>query len=195
MQELRLNRPDIPQSSSGWNQYLELLTDSTAHTAVWNTLLWVGVGVLGACIVGMTTALPLSRPFRGVWVARLIVMLPFFMPTVVVSHMWQLMLDFRIGVINDLLVSAGILELQPGVVRRPRHGALTALAVQIWQLYPFFTVFLLAGILSIPREFHEAASVDGANARMRFRYITLPLFKPIIVGDQRARRHLAREQP
>lgn len=179
-QEFKLTRP----GGNGWvglDQYVRFFTDPSAQRALFNTVVYVAVGVTSQLLLGLGTALLLNRTYRGVWLVRLIVMLPWFLPTVVSAHMWALMLDARLGVINDILVKVGLLDTYRAWFSDPATALLTVLAVELWRAYPLFTLFILARLQSIPPELLEAGSVDGASVWQRFRYIILPLLRPIIV--------------
>lgn len=179
-QDIRLLRPDA-QGFIGLEHYRYLLGDDTARAALVNTVVWVGGGVLLQLMLGMVAALLLNMKFRFVGLARLLVMLPFFMPPVVTAHMWALMLNARLGVINDILVKVGLLDSYRAWFADPTFAMPTVMAVELWRSYPLFALFLLAGLQAIPDELNEAAEVDGATGLTRFRFITLPLLRPVIM--------------
>lgn len=180
LQEYKLTRPGN-NGFVGFDQYVRFFTTPTALSATINTVVYVTVGVTSQLLLGLGTALLLNRSFRGVWFVRMVVMLPWFLPTVVTAHMWALMLDARLGVINDVLVNLGVLDTYRAWFSDPATALLTVLAIELWRAYPLFTLFILARLQSIPPEVLEAASVDGASVWQRFRYVVLPLLRPIIV--------------
>ena len=112
----------------------------------------------------------------------MLVLLPWFLPNVVAGHMWSLMLDPRLGVINDMLVSVGILSHYKAWFADPNTALATALLVEIWHGFPFFALLLLAALKGIPRDLYEAAACDGANLLQQFLNVTLPMLKMIIVA-------------
>jgi multiple sugar transport system permease protein len=180
-QDYRLNRPDVGRPFIGLDNYARLVADPVARGAFVNTVRYVGVGVTSQLLLGLAAALLLNRPSRGVMIARLVVMLPWFMPPVVTAHMWNLMLDSRVGVINDALTRVGLVDASPTWFAEPGTALWTVLAVELWRSFPFFALFILAGLQAVPRELEEAAHVDGAGAWMTFRHIILPLLAPVIV--------------
>jgi multiple sugar transport system permease protein len=158
--------------------------DMFASAAFWSslrvTLAYVFWGTVGSFGIGLFTAVLLNQPFRGRFLARILVVLPWPIPGVVAATIFMWMFNSSFGVINYLL-------LQLGVVASPVHwftqqgpAFLAVSAATIWKGYPFFTVTLLAGMQSIPRELYEAARVDGASASQQFRFITLPALRPVI---------------
>lgn len=140
------------------------------------------VGALSQFLLGMISALALNRSMRGLRVARILVLIPWLLPSVVSANMWRLMLDSRLGVVNDLLIKIGILDSPRAWFTSPATALYEVLAVELWKNFPFFTLFLLAGLHAIPHDLYEASSVDGSGAWRRFRDITVPLLMPVIVA-------------
>ncbi|MBV9170520.1 MAG: sugar ABC transporter permease [Chloroflexi bacterium] len=167
----------------GLGQYADLWTDDVFWTSVRNTLVWVVFGASSQFLLGLITALALNRAkIRGLGFLRVGLLLPWLMPTVVAGHMWSLLLDSRIGVVNDLLVRIGVLQSYVAWFAQAETALPAVLVVDLWKNFPFFTLLLLAGLQGLPDELYEAAEVDGANAWYRFIRITLPLLTPVIVA-------------
>ena len=152
-------------------------------TSVRNTIVFVAVGVASQFLLGLIVALALNRPnLRGLALLRVGLLLPWLMPTVVAGHMWSLLLDSRIGVVNDLLVNIGLVPGYVAWFAQAQTAMWAVLLVDLWKSFPFFTLLLLAGLQGLPDELYEAAEVDGAGAWYRFLRITLPLLTPVIVA-------------
>ncbi|MBC7811030.1 MAG: sugar ABC transporter permease [Burkholderiales bacterium] len=179
--ELRLNRPDLGNEFLGIEHYVDLLNDRTFKVALTNTFWWVVGGVTSQFTLGLIVALALNQALRGFRLARVLVMLPWVMPVVIAGNIWALMLDSRLGVINDILVKLGVLTEYRAWFSDPNTAMPTVLVVALWQSFPFFTLLLLAGLQGISDDLYEASAVDGANPVQKFWYITLPLLKPIII--------------
>ncbi len=180
-QQVRLNRPNLT-GFVGLDHYTDLLNDPVFQTALLNTALWVILGTVSQFTLGLVTALALNRRLRGMRIARTLVLLPWFLPSVVAGNMWALMLDSRLGVINDLLVRVGLLREYRAWFASPSTALPTVMVVALWQGFPFFALLLLAGLQGIPEDLYEAAAVDGANRSQQFRHITLPLLRPVTVA-------------
>lgn len=165
----------------GLDNYIELLSDPVVWTALINTLIWVGGSVLLQIGVGIGVALLLDGRYRGVGAVRVLVLLPWFLPSVVVAHMWSMMLDARFGVVNDILVRLGILETYQAWFADPATALLSVMFIELWWSVPFFALFLLAGLQAVPEDLVDATRVDGATGFQRFRYLTLPFVRPVIV--------------
>jgi multiple sugar transport system permease protein len=138
---------------------------------------WVNLGTIG---LGMVLALLLHRRFRGVGVARTLVLLPWVMPTFVVGIAWNLIWLQDGGLANKVLVDwLGLVSQRPTWLTGP--ASFWALVIPtIWRSLPFTAVMLLAGLQVIPTDLYEAARVDGASGLARFRYITLPMLTPVL---------------
>ncbi len=180
-QEMRLNRPKL-NGFIGLEHYAELLQDPVFVKASLNTLWWVIGGILSQFSLGMITALALNRKLRGMQLARTLVLIPWFLPSVVAGNMWVLLLDSRLGVLNDIMVKLGIIQSYKAWFADPNTAFPAALLVALWQGFPFFALLLLAGLQGIPEDLYEAAAVDGATRWRQFLHITLPLLRPIIVA-------------
>jgi multiple sugar transport system permease protein len=181
-QRYNLLRTPVP-TFIGLEQYADLAADPVFWTSVRNTLVWVSVGAGSQFLLGLITALALNRPgVRGLGFLRVGLLLPWLMPTVVAGHMWSLLLDSRLGVVNDLLVRLGLVQTYVAWFAQSETAMWAVLLVDLWKNFPFFTLLLLAGLQGVPDELYEAAEVDGAGAWYRFLRITLPLLTPVIVA-------------
>lgn len=162
----------------GLDNYRELLTNPTSRRSILTTLLFASVTVSIELLLGMGYALLLALPFPGVRFVRTLVLIPMMVSEVVAGLSWRLLFHTDFGLLNYLLSLIG-------VGRQVWLGSDLALAsimtVEVWQHTPFVTLILLAGLQTLPKEFAEAAEVDGATRWQRFRFVTLPLLKPIIL--------------
>lgn len=172
----------------GFDNYRSLLLGTSDAAiavivnAARNTLFYTVTVNLGTVGVGLIAALLLNRRFRGRRLARTLLLLPWVVPTYAVGLMWANMWLRETGVINNILVDA--LHLFPAD-ERPfwliGPNAFWAIVIPtIWRQLPFNTIMLLAGLQVVPEELYEAASIDGASRTQRFRFITLPLLKPVL---------------
>lgn len=144
-------------------------------------MVWaVSVTVL-QLVTAMGLALLLNVDLRLKWLTRLLALVPWAMPPVVVAIMWRMIYSPTSGPLNAVLGFLG------GPADTNWLGnfdtALPAvIVVGIWVGMPQTTITLLAGLQQIPEELHEAAAIDGASAITRFRYVTLPSLRPIIAA-------------
>lgn len=180
--EYRLNRPALGTPWIGLEHYARLASDPIVRLALRNTVLWVTVGALSQFALGMIAALALHRQLRGIGILRVLVLLPWLLPSVVSANMWRLMLDSRLGVINDVMIRLGLTDSPRAWFTSPETALFEVLVVELWKNFPFFTLFILAGLQAIPQELYDASGVDGASAWQRFRTMTVPLLAPVIVA-------------
>ena len=144
------------------------------------TLYYVAFGVVGSFGIGLFTAVLLNQPFKGRALARVLMVLPWPIPGVVAATIFIWMFNSSFGVINYLLLRTGIVDQPVQWFTQAVPALIAVVAATIWKGYPFFTISLLAGMQSVPKELYEAARVDGASAWARFRHITLPMISPVI---------------
>lgn len=151
--------------------------------AFWQSLLRSGTWVIANAVVqtlaAFGAALVLNQRFPGQRVARIWIILSWIVPTVVVVIIWRWLLSSS-GVINYLLQAAGIIDAPVGFFGTRSTAFASVILINSWRWFPFMTVTLLAALQGIPREFYEAAAVDGATASQRFFRITFPLLQPVL---------------
>jgi multiple sugar transport system permease protein len=181
--EMRLNRPDLGTGFVGLKHYMALWNDPVFWLSLRNTLVWVVGATIGEFLLGLATALLLNRGLPGFRAASVLILLPWFLPNVVASHIWALMLDPRLGVINDILVRIGVLDSYFAWFADPDTALGAAMVVEIWHGFPFFALLLLAGLKAVPNELYESAEIDGAGPFARFRHVILPQLQMIIVAS------------
>ncbi|MEZ5861378.1 MAG: sugar ABC transporter permease [Geminicoccaceae bacterium] len=180
-QDVRLLKPNAG-GFVGLRHYQDMLDDPIFWLSLRNTVVWVVLACLLELGLGLASALALDRALPGLKVATVLILLPWFLPKVVAGNMWALMLDSRLGVLNDILVRLGILDQYKAWFADPSTALVTAVVVESWHSFPFFTLLLIAALRGIPDEMHQAAAVDGATAVQRFWHITLPMLKVVIVA-------------
>lgn len=163
-------------SFAGLDNVRLLSTDARFWQAVANTFVFLGLHLPLQITTALTLALALNRPlaFRAFWRAA------FFLPVVisgaVVAILWNALYATDVGLINGLLVRAG---LSPVPWLTNPSTAMPAIAVMVtWKNVGFYVVIYLAGLQYIPRSCQEAIELDGASAWQRFRHLTLPLLLP-----------------
>jgi multiple sugar transport system permease protein len=145
------------------------------NTAVY-TFWTVGLTLGG----GLAVALLMNREMRGIRFVRTLMLTPWIVPSFVVAVLWQFMWQSDVGIVNKVLVDyTHILSHRPIWLLGPK--SIWAIIIpSVWRGLPFAMLIFLAGLQAMPRELHEAAAIDGAGAFRRFRYITLPLLRPLI---------------
>jgi len=154
------------------------------NTRFWGSfglgLVWAGGVAILTLISAMGLALLLNSNLRFKGVTRVLALIPWAMPPVVIAIVWRMIYNPNSGPLNAVLESVGI----PGTNwLGDFNTALPAvIVVGVWAGMPQTTVLLLAGMQSISPELHEAAAVDGAGAIRRFWHVTLPGLRPVILA-------------
>lgn len=163
----------------GLGNYIELLThDKIFIKSLVNTTLFVLMGMGIGPTLGLLTALLLNQKIRFQSLFRTAYFLPVMTSLVVVATIW-LMLYNRNGLLNTILVDLGLPRI--GWLSDPRFSLFSVVLASVWQGFGFETVVFLAALQSIPKEYYEAAMIDGGGAMQQFWYITLPSLRPVIV--------------
>ena len=161
---------------SGLANYRKMLADPLFLGSLQVTAKYVIVLVPGLYISGLGLALLVKRPLPLVGLFRAMLFLPNVISLVVVALIWKFLLVDRIGVANVLLSKIGLGGRS--WLGDPDLTLWALLGVTIWFLMGFYMLIFLAGLQEIPREYYDAARIDGAGAWRSFRDITLPLLKP-----------------
>lgn len=181
VREMRLTRPGL-NGFVGMKHYVAMMSDRVFWISLKNTAIWVVAAVTIEMALGFIAALALNRNLPGTKIFGVLILLPYFLPNVVAGHMWALLLDPRLGVINDILVRLGILSSYKAWFADPNTALAATILVEAWHGFPFFALLFLAGLKGIPEDLYKAAAVDGAGAFTKFRLITVPMLKTVITA-------------
>ena len=165
----------------GLDNYARLLKDSDFIDTVTNTLVFTLASLGIKFVAGMGIALLLNSelPMRGILSG--IMLLPWIVPEVVTALTWRSIYDPISGALNPILMQLGLIHRPIAWLAEPGLAMPSVIAVNVWKGIPFYVLLLLAGLKAIPREQYEAAEVDGANIIRRFRHVTLPGLRYVII--------------
>ncbi|WP_244743093.1 carbohydrate ABC transporter permease [Mesorhizobium sp. L-8-10] len=165
----------------GLDNYVAVMGGAGFWKALGRSVVWVVANALVQTLLALATALVLNQKFPGVRSARTWVILTWIVPTVVVVIIWRWLLSTSGGMINPLLMQAGVIDRPVGFFAT-REGAMTTLVmINSWRWFPFTALMMLAGLTRIPGDLYEAARIDGASAFRRFTRITWPLLQPTLM--------------
>jgi multiple sugar transport system permease protein len=167
-----------PPVWKGIGNYTSLFTDPLFGQSVRATIVYTLGTFVPTIILALTLALLLNSQLKGIGFFRTLYFTPVVMSMVVVAIIWKLLFSFR-GPINQLL--SPVMSQPIAWLSNTRYAPIALSIMGIWKNVGYFTVIYLAGLQGIPREFREAARVDGASPWQLLRYITLPLLRPITV--------------
>jgi multiple sugar transport system permease protein len=164
----------------GLDNYLGLFKDRFFLKSYVNTFVYVLIGVAIQYWVGLGLALLVNSMIGGKRWMRLLILLPFMVPPLIVGFVWKTMFDSRYGplsAINRILHVSPILWLNDPIL-----AFISIVIVDTWQWTPFMFLILFAGLRSLPNEPFEAARVDGASDWRIFWDLTFPMLIPVSIG-------------
>jgi multiple sugar transport system permease protein len=178
---VQMSVTDAGGSFVGLENYSEIAAAPRTARATANTIFYVGFSVVFQLILGTAAGILLNEPFRGQGVVRALTLIPWVIPGIVAAMAWAWMFHTDFGIINYALKSLGIIAEPIGWLTHPRTVLPALVAVNVWKMFPFVAIMVLAGLQAIPASLYEAARVDGANFWQEVRFITLPQLRPILV--------------
>jgi trehalose/maltose transport system permease protein len=167
--------------SSGKVVWRGTLVDPAWWNAVWNTVRFSVVSVFFETVLGLIVALVLNAEFKGRGLVRAAILIPWAIPTIVSAKMWAWMLNDQFGIINDILLSLGLIDQKIAWTANIDTAMYAVLMVDIWKTTPFMALLILAGLQMVPRDIYEAARLDGINPVRVFFKVTLPLIRPAVM--------------
>ncbi|MER5385730.1 sugar ABC transporter permease [Streptomyces sp. NBC_00647] len=172
-----------PAESVGFDNFSKVLGDGEFWAVVVRTIFFAGGAVVFTMVIGMLIALLLQR-VSG-WVKTLInivLVASWGMPIIVATTVFKWLFDSDYGVFNALLSKLpGVDMIGHNWFASGPQGLTVIMLLVVWGAVPFVVITLSAGLTQVPAELEEAARLDGAGAWGVFRYVTLPILKPIIV--------------
>lgn len=168
-----------PEIFIGLDNYKEIFTRDVQFVQVFgNTLFYVGLGAPIIVAAAFLLAFLLNKKIRARSVFRAIFFFPTIVPAVVVAMIWAFLLNTQYGAINGTLQALG----QPVIrfLSTPDLAKPSLIMINVWACGTSMVIFL-AALQSVPRDFYEAATMDGANGWHKFWFITIPMTSPVIL--------------
>lgn len=170
-----------PGAFVGLANYRAILGNETFRQTLQNSFVFTGIALTLKIVLGVWLAMLLARNLRFKRIIRGIVLLPFVIPTALSTLAWLWMFDSLYSVVNWTAIRIHLISAPgPNWLGQATYAMGAVIAVNVWRGLPFFAITVLAGLMAVPREFHEAAEVDGASSWRRFWHVTLPLIKPVL---------------
>ncbi|WP_426593806.1 carbohydrate ABC transporter permease [Cellulomonas sp. McL0617] len=161
----------------GVQNYADVLRDPEFWNSMRVTLYYVVVNVGSQTTIALLLAALMHRLTRSV-VLRTTLLLPWLVPNVTVGLIWLWLLDTNLGFVNHVLGSVGFHKV--GFFTDPSLVIPTIALINTWAYVGYTALLFYAGMLQIPQDTYEAASIDGAGEVRTFTRITLPLLRPIV---------------
>lgn len=166
----------------GLQNFSAVLRPRVTTQALWNTLWWVAGSIFFQVLLGIAAAILLNQNFRGRALVRSIALIPWVIPGIVAATTWAWMFHTEFGIINYMLTSTGAIDEPVGWLTRSNTVMPAMIAINVWKLFPFVAIMVLAGLQSIPQELYEAARMDGATYWEEVRHVMLPQIRPVIAA-------------
>jgi multiple sugar transport system permease protein len=164
----------------GWDAFRRVFDDPIFWQALRNTVVITVISMVLIVVFGKVLANVLLADFRGKWVVRFLVLLPWTTPVALSTVSWLWLLDSIFSPIDWMLRQLGLIDGNMYWLGRPGLATASVIAVHVWRLVPLATVIILAGLVAIPKDVEEAARVDGAGFWRRMFEVTIPLTLPLI---------------
>jgi len=180
-QSTRIESPIFKPRYVGLQNYRDILDGRFFRQASENSFVFVFTVVPTLLVLGVLVALLLNEPFRGNTALRIGMILPWALPAAVAGLVWKWIFLDGWGALNGILSEAGLIGDPIDFLGEPRLARLVVVIVFVWAQLPLASIFLLAAVQSISPELYEAAELDGAGAIGRFRAITLPGIRPMLL--------------
>lgn len=163
----------------GFSNYRAVLHDMVFWSAAGRTGLMVVICISVELTLGMAIALLMNREFKGQNIIRGLCFLPLLIMPLAMSMFWNFMLHVQFGIVNQILDWLGMGRIE--FLGKASYALYSIMGIEIWKWLPFSIFVLLAGLRGLPKDQFEAASVDGASAFYKYRKLTLPMLKPLII--------------
>jgi arabinogalactan oligomer/maltooligosaccharide transport system permease protein len=167
----------------GLRQFIKILTEPSQpdfYAVFGRTIIWTVANVTFHVVLGVFLALLLNQKIKGKAIYRTLLILPWAIPQYIVALTWRGMFNYEYGSINLILTKyLGM----PAVewLRSPTEAFIACIITNVWLGFPFMMVVALGALQSIPPELYEAAEIDGASWWRKFRTITVPLIRPVMI--------------
>ena len=165
---------------AGLENYRAIFHDSVFWRSLRNTVLITAITMALIIVLGKVLAMILLADFRGKWLVRFLVLLPWTTPVSLAAVSWLWLLDSIFSPIDWVLREFGLLDTNVHWLGRSNLAMGSVIAVQAWRIIPLAAVIMMAGLVAIPRDIEDAARVDGAGFWRRYFEVTLPLTLPVM---------------
>jgi len=165
----------------GLANYARLLRQSSFQATIRNTIVIVGAVQTMKLVLGIGIAMLLNQQirFRQGW--RGLILLPWAMPAFVAYITWKLLYAPQGGAFNYILLNSGLVNTHVDFLSSKEYARASVIVATAWRGFPFWVITFLAAMQAVPMEMYEAAAIDGAGAIQRFRHITLPGIRDVVL--------------
>jgi multiple sugar transport system permease protein len=177
----RINTLTRVETYVGLTNYGKVLNSPAFWDAFYRSLYWTSGAMISQMVCGVALALVLHKQVRGRSLVRGLVLFPYLVPAIVAVLVWRWIFSDTVGVANYLVIDVLNLSGRPIGWFDPDWVMLSVIIMSLWKYLPYWALFVLARLQTLPTELHEAAEIDGATSWQKFRYITLPWILPVVI--------------
>jgi len=177
-----LSVTDSDHAWVGAENYVRIIESERTARATLNTIYFVAASIILQLILGTAAGILLNERFKGQAIVRALTLIPWIVPGIVGAMTWAWMFHTDYGVINSLFLSLGIIDEPVRWLTNPTVVLPALVVVNVWKMFPFVAIMVLAGLQAISPSLYEAARVDGATFWEEVRYITLPQLRTILAS-------------
>lgn len=175
------------RSFVGLENFSEILKNPDLLRIIGNTLFFSLASLVISTILALYSAQLLNKPYWGRGLYRTLFLVPWITPPVVMGAVWKVLYSESFSPISGLLMTLGIIEKPISFLGNTEWGfgpvtlpMISLVIVNVWHMFPFMVVMFLAAMQSVPKDYYEAATVDGLGKTGQFYKITLPLIMPVV---------------
>jgi multiple sugar transport system permease protein len=177
---------DTPPSSPNWyftglGNYRQILSDPSFWAITLNTFYWAVGSTVLAFLIGFGAALVVHREFIGRGLIRGLLLIPYVVSYVAVAYVWRWLYHSDYGLISGTLYDLYVIESPINFLDSTTNVMPALILANVWKEFPFAMIMLLAGLQTVPQQLLNAARVDGAGAWQRFRHVTVPYLRGVIL--------------
>jgi multiple sugar transport system permease protein len=165
---------------SGLDNFVRLVFDSRFRSSLWTTTVFTIVSVGTEFLIGLLLAVSIDGLQCWRSSVRVILLLPWMLPTAVIAVLWAWIFNDQYGVLNAVLMRLQVLDSPVTWLGEPSRAMFAIIVADVWKTVPFVFLILLAGLQNIPRDLYEAIEMDGGGAWAKFRHVTWPHLLPFV---------------
>jgi multiple sugar transport system permease protein len=162
----------------GIKNYTAIFADELFWNAMSVTVQYVGLNIGFQTVIALGLALLMHRVAKSTFI-RGALLLPFLVANVIVALLWFWMLDYQLGIVNEVISWLGMPRI--AFFGSEQWAIPTIAFVNVWRHMGYTALLIFAGLQSIPSHVYEVASLDGASPTRTFWSITMPLLRPVLV--------------
>ncbi len=164
----------------GFQNYQKMIVDNMFWESLFNTLIYWISGLVFILILSLFLASLLNSTslVKGKSMFKTAVFLPYVCAAIAVGMIFKMLFDENVGLVNEVLLLSGIKKIP--WLTNSKMSKFPVIILILWRFTPWFTMIIYSGLLNIPKDYYEAASIDGGGILQQFFYITLPSLKNIL---------------